>query len=71
MTNSKMEPDSNKLDGVKETVNQESSIQNHISKQANNLFKGERLDFNFDSDTEDLDDLADELFDALYDHTNK
>ena len=36
-----------------------------------NLFKGERLDFNFDSDTEDLDDLADEIFDALYDHTHK
>ena len=71
MTNSEMDPNSKKLDGAKETVNQESLIQNHISKQANDLFKGERLDFNFDSDTEDLDDLADEIFDALYDHTHK
>ena len=29
------------------------------------------MNFNFESDTEDLDDLADEIFDALYDHTHK
>jgi len=34
-------------------------------------FKGKRKDFEFKSETTDLDDLADELFDALYDHTNK
>tara|TARA_Y100000004_G_scaffold196975_1_gene269059 strand:- start:1944 stop:2048 length:105 start_codon:yes stop_codon:yes gene_type:complete len=25
--------------------------------------------FNFDSETEDLEDLADEIFEALYQHT--
>ena len=47
------------------------SIPNHISKKATDLFSKKRSDFNFESKTTDLDDLADELFDALYDHTNK
>ena len=71
MTNSETDPESKILDGVTEEFLHPSSIKNHISKQANDLFKVERLDFNFDSDTEDLDDLADEIFDALYDHTHK
>ena len=28
-------------------------------------------DFKFDSKTTDLDDLADEIFDAMHEHTNK
>ena len=55
---------------------QEISIPKHISQQANNLFKKKSenpQDFLFESPPEgkDIDDLADELFDALYDHTNK
>ena len=30
-----------------------------------------RIMQDFESDTEDLDDLADEIFDALHDHTHK
>ena len=29
------------------------------------------MNFDFESDTTDLDELADEIFDALHDHTHK
>ena len=63
--------DLRKSDLPKETSLQDNSISELISKKANDLFKGKRKDFEFKSETTDLDDLADELFDALYDHTNK
>ena len=57
---------------------QEISIPKHISQEANNLFKVKRenpKDFLFEQEkvdaTDDIEDLADSLFDALYDHTNK
>tara|TARA_B100000927_G_C16455532_1_gene465662 strand:+ start:1718 stop:1933 length:216 start_codon:yes stop_codon:yes gene_type:complete len=71
MTNSEMENESKASDGVKETPNQVFSIKSHISKLANKALAEEKKDFNFKSDTTDLDELADEIFDALYDHTNK
>ena len=55
---------------------QEISIPKHISRQANDLFKQKSetpKDFLFEAPPKgkDIDDLADELFEALYDHTNK
>ena len=55
---------------------QEISIPKHISQQANDLFakKAKRQDdfiFNDAEKYEDIDDLADTLFEALHDHTNK
>ena len=46
-------------------------IKKHISKLAGQALNRKPDDFKFDSDTVDLDDLADELFDALHEHTNK
>ena len=71
MTNSEMDPESKTSDGVTEEFLHPSSRKNHISKLADQALKKKRDDFNFESDTEDLDDLADEIFDALYDHTHK
>ena len=71
MTNSEMDPESKKLDGVTEEFLHPSSIKNHISKLAHQALVSEKNDFNFEYDTKDLYDLADELFDALHDHTNK
>ena len=63
-------------DSAEEQFLQEISIPKHISRQANDLFKQKRenpKDFLFEADPkgQDIDELADELFDALYDHTNK
>ena len=71
MTNSEMDPESKKLDGVTEEFLHPSSIKSHISKLADQALKRKPENFDFKSDTEDLDDLADEIFDALYDHTHK
>ena len=71
MTNSEMENEFEKLGGVTEEFLHPSSIKNHISKLAGQALQRKRDDFKFESDTEDLDDLADEIFDALHDHTHK
>ena len=40
--------------------------------EVNKLFEAKQADdFIFNQEIEDIDDLADELFDALHDHTNK
>ena len=71
MTNSETDPESKISDGVKEEFLHPSSIKNHISKLADQALKRKPDDFKFESDTKDLDDLADELFDAMHEHTNK
>ena len=71
MTNSETDPESKILDGVTEEFLHPSSIKNHISKLADQALKRKPDDFKFESDTVDLDDLADELFDAMHEHTNK
>ena len=71
MTNSEIENEFEILDGVTEEFLHPSSIKSHISKLADQALRKKPDDFNFESDTEDLDDLADEIFDALYDHTHK
>ena len=63
-------------DSAEEQFLQEISIPKHISQQANDLFKEKKKnpkDFLFEADPkgQDIDDLADNLFEALYDHTNK
>ena len=63
-------------DSAEEQFLQEISIPKHISRQANDLFKQKSetpQDFLFEAPPKgkDIDDLADELFEALYDHTNK
>ena len=66
--------DLNPLDIPQGTSPQDNSIQTLISQQANELFKikaKKQDDFIFNEDVEDIEQLADELFDALYDHTNK
>ena len=71
MTNSETDPELKISDGVTEEFLHPSSIKNHISKLADQALQRKPDDFKFESDTEDLDDLADEIFDALHDHTNK
>ena len=71
MTNSETDPESKISDGVTEEFLHPSSIKSHISKLADQALKRKRDDFKFESDTEDIDDLADEIFDALHDHTHK
>ena len=71
MTNSETDPELKISDGVTEVSPHPSSIKNHISKLAGQALNRKPDDFKFDSDTVDLDDLADELFDALHEHTNK
>ena len=63
----------NLSDGQMEKLNQNSSIQRHISNRVNDLFSAKSNDFSYNEEveTDDLDQLADNLFDALYDHTNK
>jgi hypothetical protein len=66
---------SNPSDSAEEQFLQEISISKHISQQANDLFKEKRKnpkDFLFEADpkVQDIDELADNLFEALYDHTN-
>mgnify|MGYP004259198063 CR=1 FL=1 len=71
MTNSETDPESKILDGVTEEFLHPSSIKNHISKLADQALQRKPDDFKFESDTTDLDDLADELFDAMHEHTHK
>ena len=71
MINSETENEFEILDGVTEEFLHPSSIKNHISKLADQALQKKRDDFHFKSETTDLDELADEIFDALYDHTNK
>ena len=71
MTNSETDPELKISDCVTEEFFHPSSIKNHISKLADQALKRKPDDFKFESDTKDLDDLADELFDAMHEHTNK
>ena len=71
MTNSEADPELKISDGVTEVSPHPSSIKNHISKLAGQALNRKPDDFKFESDTVDLDDLADELFDAMHEHTNK
>ena len=71
MTNSETDPELKISDGVTEEFLHPSSIKNHISKLADQALKRKPDDFKFESDTKDLDDLADELFDAMHEHTHK
>ena len=71
MTNSETDPGSKILDGVTEEFLHPSSIKNHISKLADQALKRKPENFDFESDTTDIDELADEIFDALHDHTHK
>ena len=71
MTNSEMDRESKISDGVTEEFLHPSSIKNHISKLADQALQKKRDDFHFKSETTDLDELADEIFEALHDHTNK
>ena len=71
MTNSETDPELKISDGVTEVFPHPSSIKNHISKLAGQALNRKPDDFKFESDTTDLDDLADELFDAMHEHTHK
>ena len=71
MTNSEMENELEILDGVTEEFLHPSSIKSHISKLADQALKRKPENFDFESDTKDIDELADEIFDALHDHTHK
>ena len=49
----------------------EVDLKKEIETQVENLFKADRNDFDFkEEEPESIDDLADQLFDALYEHTN-
>ena len=71
MTNSEMDPESKISDGVTEEFLHPSSIKSHISKLADQALQRKPENFDFESDQDDIELLADELFDALHDHTNK
>ena len=71
MTNSETDPELKISDGVTEVSPHPFSIKNHISKLADQALRRKPDDFKFKSDTTDLDDLADELFDAMHEHTHK
>lgn len=46
-------------------------LKKEIETEVNELFKAERNDFNFDKEEpSDIEELADQLFDALFEHTN-
>ena len=71
MTNSETDPELKISDGVTEVSPHPSSIKNHISKLADQALQRKPEYFDFESDQDDIELLADELFDALHDHTNK
>ena len=49
----------------------EVDLKKEIETQVENLFKADRNDFDFkEEEPESIDDLADQIFDALYEHTN-
>ena len=49
----------------------EVDLKKEIETEVENLFKADRNDFDFkEEEPESIDDLADQLFDALYEHTN-
>jgi hypothetical protein len=49
----------------------EDDLKKEIETEVNELFKAERNDFNFDKEEpNDIEELADQLFDALFEHTN-
>jgi len=49
----------------------EVDLKKEIETQVEDLFKADRNDFDFKKEEpESIDDLADQLFDALYEHTN-
>lgn len=49
----------------------EVDLKTEIEEEVQALFKAERNDFNYTKDTpEDIEELADQLFDALFEHTN-
>ncbi len=49
----------------------EVNFKKEIESEVNELFKAERNDFNFDKEEpSDIEELADQLFDALFEHTN-
>lgn len=49
----------------------EADLKKEIETEVNELFKAERNDFNFDKEQpSDIEELADQLFDALFEHTN-
>jgi len=52
-----------------EKSSQNFSTKKNISSQVDELLKRKDDMFNFDSETEDLEDLADEIFETLYQHT--
>ena len=49
----------------------EVDLKKEIETQVEDLFKADRNDFDLkEEEPESIDDLADQLFDALYEHTN-
>ena len=55
-----------------ETSPQSSSMRKNILTHQIKELQNRKNDlFDFKSETEDIDDLADEIFEALYEHTSK
>ena len=65
-----MDPESKKLDGVTEEFLHLFDKKSYL-KTSGSGTKEKAENFDFKSETTDLDDLADEIFDALHDHTHK